>query len=61
MTIKKNLLSQSIVEDVNNAKNYYVGKIMPCHFFKFLKLKTKKCSLDKTREGNVVLDLEISA
>ena len=28
MIIKNNLLSQSIVEDGKNAKNYYVGKIM---------------------------------
>ena len=33
MTVKNNLLSQSIVEDGKIAKNYYVVKIMPCQFF----------------------------
>ena len=35
MAIKNKLLSQSIREDEKNGrKKYYVGKIMPCQFFK---------------------------
>ena len=33
MVKKNNLLLQSIVEDGQNAKIDYVGKIMPCQFF----------------------------
>ena len=29
VAVKNNLLSQSIVEDGKNGKNYYVAKIMP--------------------------------